>query len=243
MLNFNKKLNMRVIYDNASLAIRFTYLLIMALTISCSTVFFDQPQPTDSANLKSVPKKFRGTWRNFTKYYDESILIDKTSYTQVTLTKKSVPMVTAETSDEYKIENGKIFLTDDDLKTGYPYVIKNDTICFVHRKVDASVVLSDSVLLRAAKDCYVLNIKKENWWEIVFIQKMKNGEIRISYPVPDSFMPMKDKFNISVLDSTKKGVTFYHAGFKSKGITKVIPADGSGVLYTLNPDSTFISPK
>jgi hypothetical protein len=233
---------MSVIYYYGSLTIRFTLLLITALTISCSTVFFDQPQPTDSPNLKSVPKKIRGTWTNVTKYYDKSILIDKTSYTQVTLSKRRILMVTPETSDEYKIENGKIFRSDDDSKTGYSYVIKNDTIFFVERKVDESLVLSDSVLLRAAKDCYVLNIKKKNWWDIVFIQKMKNGEIRISYPVPDHFMLMKNQFNITVLDSTRKDTTFYHAEFKSKGIAKVIPADSSAVLYNLMPDSTFISP-
>ena len=110
----------------------------------------------------------------------KSIKIDKTSYTKVSIIKKRVPKVKAGTSNKYKFEDGKIFVPDDDLKTGYPYEIKHDTICFDQVNVEESIVLSDSVLLRSAKDCYVLNLKKKNWWEIVFIQKLKNGEIQIS---------------------------------------------------------------
>jgi len=233
---------MRVINDNGRLAIRFTSLLILALTVSCSTVFFDNPQPADSRNMKSVPKQIQGTWKNISKDYEESITIDKTSYTKVTRENNRVPKARAETSKKYKIEDGKIFLTDEDIKTGYPYELRNDTIYFWQRNEEL-IVISDSVLLRQAKDCWVLNLKKKNWWEVIFIQKMKDGEILISYPVPDSFMLMKDQFNISILDSTRKDTTFYHAEFKSKGIAKVIPADGSSALYILKPDSTFTSPK
>jgi len=221
---------------------RFALLLIMVLAVSCSTVFFDNPQPINSGNMKSVPNKIQGTWKNISRDYKESITIDKTSYLKVTLENTRLPEIKAETSAKYKLRDGKIFLADEDDKTGYPYEIRNDTIYFWHR-IEESIVLSDSVLLRSAKDCYVLNLQKKKWWEIVFIQKMKNGEIRISYPDPNSFMVMKDQYNISVLDSTRKDTTFYHAEFKSKGIAKVIPADGSTALYILKPDSTFTSPK
>jgi hypothetical protein len=223
-------------------SIRCALLLILTLTVSCSTVFFDNPQPTNSGNMKSVPDKIQGKWKNISKDYQESITIDKTSYHKITLENVRLLKARAETSSIYKLRDGKIFLTDEDEKTGYPYELRNDTIYFCHR-MEESIVLSDSVLLRSAKDCFVLNLKKKNWWEIVFIQKMKNGEIRISYPDPNSFMAMKDQYNISVLDSTRKDTTFYHAEFKSRGIAKVIPADGSTALYILKPDSTFTTPK
>jgi hypothetical protein len=241
MLNFNKKSDMRLVYSNGRPAIRLAFLFILALTISCSNVLFDNPQPTDSKNLKSVPKKIQGTWRIVNGEYRESFKIDKTSYIRVSSVQRRIPKIKAETSFKYKIESGKIFPVDDDSKTGYTYVIKNDTVYFDEMKIEESVVLSDSAILRSARDCYVLNLKRANWWEIVFIQKMKNGEIQISCLPGDSSMFMKDKFNISVLDSTKEGATLYHAEFKSKDISKVIPADGSGVIYRLKPDSTFIS--
>jgi hypothetical protein len=241
MFNFNEKINMTSIKNEGSPAIRLILLLLLGLSVSCSTVFFDHPQPTDSRNMKSVPGKIQGTWKNVKKDHVESITISKTSYTKITIEKNRIPKALAETSKKYKIENDNIYLTPDDSETGYPYEIIHDTIYFEQRSKE-EIVLSDSVLLRAAKNCYILNLKKQNWWEIVFIQKMKNGEIQISYPLPDTFMSLKDQFNITVLDSTRKDTTYFHADFKSKGIEKVIPADGSGMLYLLKPDSTFTTP-
>jgi hypothetical protein len=242
MLNFIKNSKMRLAGSYNRFRMAWALLLILTLTVSCSTVFFDSPQPTNSGNLKSVPDKIQGNWKNISKDYRESITIDKTSYHKVTLENIRLQKARAEASSIYKLRDGKIFLTDEDEKTGYPYDIRNDTLYFCHQ-IEESIVLSDSVLLRSAKDCFVLNLKKRNWWEIILIQKMKNGEIRISYPDPNSFMVMKDKYNISVLDSTRKDTTFYHAEFKSKGIAQVIPADGSTALYILKPDSTFTTPK
>lgn len=233
---------MRLINSFERASLRSVIPLILTLSVSCSTVFFDNPQPVNSGNMKSVPEKIRGEWKNISKDFRESIKIDKTSYHKVTLEYVRLLKARAETSSIYKLRDGRIFLTDEDEVTGYPYESKNDTIYFWHR-LEESLVLSDSVLLRSAKDCFVLNLKKKNWWEIVFIQKMKNGEIRISYPDPNSFMVLKDEYNISVLDSTRKDTTFFHAEFRSKGIASVIPADGSTALYILKPDSTFTSPK
>lgn len=238
MFNFNKKINMMAIRNHNRLVIRFAFLLILCLSISCSTVFFDLPQPTDSKNLKSVPSKIQGTWWNVNKDSEESITIDKTSYTKITNEKNRLSVSKAATSKKYKLEDGKIYLSDDNSKTGYPYKVSQDTIYFDQISKEA-IVLSDSVLLRSAKSCYVLNLKKKSWWEIVFIQKMRNGEIRIMYPVPDNFMALKTNFNISVMDTTRKDSTYFHADFKSKSIGKIIPKDGSWVLYLLKPDSTF----
>jgi hypothetical protein len=100
-------------------------------------------------------------------------------------------------------------------------------------------VLSDSVLLRRAKNCYVLNTRKNNWWEIFFIRRNKNGEISISYPVSADLIELKSKFNLRVLDSTREDTVRFHADFKSGNIEKILNKDGEGLIWTLNPDSTF----
>lgn len=228
--------------NNWNSIIRYSALLLMGLIVSCSTVFFDTPQPTDSNNLKTVPKKIRGTWRNIRKDYEESITIDKTSYTKVTDLKKKIPKLKAGSSAKYRIENDRIFIADDDSKTGYPCKILNDTIYF-DQTTKETLVLSDSILLRAAKNCYVLNLRQKKWWEIILIRKIKGGEIQIIYPVPEIFMKAKSLYNISVLDSSSKDTTYFHAEFRSKEIEKIIPGDESGILYQLKPDSTFTNPK
>ena len=104
---------------------------------------------------------------------------------------------------------------------------------------EETYVLSDSVLLRRAKHCYVLNMKKKNWWEILFIQKSKNGEIYISYPISSELIDMKSKYNLMVLDSTRQDTVRFHADFKSGNIEKILNKDGEGMIWTLNPGFNF----
>jgi hypothetical protein len=218
--------------------IKIILMFSLALIISCSSVFFDNPQPTDSRNLKYVPKEIQGTWKKISKDYEESITIEKTAYHKVDINKNRLSKAKADTSKNYKIENGKIYLLKDDINIGYPYKLLNDTIYYSQRS-EESLVLSDSVLLRSAKNCYVLNLKKKNWWEIVFIQKMQSGEIQICYPIVEDIIKMGSQYNIVVMDSTKKDSTFFHASLKSNNIQNLINKNGDGILYVLKPDSTF----
>ena len=224
-------------YSNFS-AVRFLFLLPLAINISCSTVFFDNPQPTDSKNLNHVPKTIQGKWKKISKNHEEILTIDNKSYHKIVVERHSIPNSKIDASKKYRLSEGKIYITDQEPATGYDYELLNDTIYFSERDTE-EIVLSDSVLLRSAKNGYVLNLKRLNWWEIVLIQKSKNGEIRISYPVPEDLMMKRTQYNIVVLDSTRKDSTYFHADFKSRNISNAFPADDSGILYILKTDSTF----
>jgi hypothetical protein len=218
-------------------------LMLLPVTMSCNSVFFDNPQPSNSKNLKHVPKEIQGTWRNISKDYEESIIIDRTSFHKTTIKNNHLAKARIEASEKYKIAEGKIFLASDNFKTGYPYKLLNDTVYFTERNEEQAFVLSDSVLLRSAKNCYVVNLKNRNWWELVFIQKIKNGEIKISYPLGEDLLELRSKYNIAVLDSTKKDSIFFHADFKSRNIEGIINKYDEGTLYFLKPDSTFETSK
>jgi hypothetical protein len=101
--------------------------------------------------------------------------------------------------------------------------------------------LSDSVLLRKADGCYVVNLKCKKWWEIVFIQKSEVGDILIVYPVPEDLLKLKTEYNLTVMDSTKKDSIYFHADFKSKNIRNIINKEAT--IYTLFADSTFETTK
>ena len=221
------------------IAIRFSILILLLLTISCNSVFFDTPQPADSENLKDVPKEIQGTWRNIGKNYQESIIIDRTSFHKTSVKNNQIAKSTIERSENYKVREGKLYLASENFKSGYPFLILNDTVNFITRDEEMAFVLSDSVLLRHAKKCYVVNLKNRKWGEIVFIQKIKTGEIKISYPLGEDLMALISKFNISVLDSSGKDSIFFHAGFKSRNIRGIINKKDEGTLYFLKPDSTF----
>ena len=222
---------------------RILLMMLLPFTVSCNNIFFDTPQPVDSKNLKQVPEEIRGTWRNKTKNFEESIIINKTSFHKITIQNRHLAKTKTETSEKYRIAEGKIYLAADDFKTGYPFKLLNDTLNFTERNDEQAFVLSDSVLLRPAKKCYVVNLKNRNWWEIVFIQKMRDGEIKISYPMGEDLLEFKSKYNITVMDSTKNDSIFFHADFKSKNIKGVINKKDEGTLYFLRPDSTFETSK
>jgi hypothetical protein len=213
----------------------------LVLTASCSTVFFDTPQPADAGNLSHVPKKIQGKWKKTGRSEEATITIDNSSYHIISIEKYSIPKTRIDTSKRYRIDAGKIFLKDDNYTTGYPFTVSHDTLFYSVRS-DDEIVLSDSVLLRRARNCYVLNLQRKNWWEIVFIQKKPDKKIYISYPFNYDVVEMKSRCKVVVMDSTKNDSTYFHAEFKKRDIEKVIPKSGGGVIYILKPDSTFETP-
>jgi hypothetical protein len=71
--------------------IRITFLISLVINSSCSTVFFDTPQPTDSKNMNHIPKSIQGTWKKSGKNYVETLTIDKNSYHKMADEKLGIP--------------------------------------------------------------------------------------------------------------------------------------------------------
>lgn len=212
-------------------------LALLTTFMSCTSVFFDHPQPVDSGNLESVPEEIRGNWTKSSKYEEESITIDQSSFKKITTSTNHIHKSNADTG-YFRIADGKIYLLSENFSKGNPYKLLNDTIYYTQHS-EETYVLSDSVLLRRAKNCYVLNMKKKTWWELVFIHKTKTGEINICYPISNELLEMKSKYNLMVVDSTREDSILFHADFKSRNIEKILNKDGEGLIWTLNPDSTF----
>ena len=212
-------------------------LVLLTTLMSCTSVFFDYPQPVNSKNIESVPVEIQGYWTDASNY-KESIKIDQTSFRKTSTEQNQIYKPEADTSRHFRITDTEIYLLSENKDKGYPYRLSNDTI-YYDQYHEETFVLSDSVLLRRAKNCYVLNTRKNNWWEIFFIRKNKNGEISISYPLSADLIELKSKFNLMVLDSTREDTVRFHADFKSGNIEKILNKDGEGLLWTLNPDSTF----
>jgi len=170
----------------------FAVLLWMSAISSCTYIFFDQPQPVDSKNLRKIPRELQGSWKS-TDEAGERIVINATSF--------------------------KFFENDNPME----------------------ITLSDSIVLRKAKNCYVFNMKKRDWWEIVLVQKNRSGEITINYPLVTDLEILGQDYAYRVLDSAVKDSLYVHAEFESKSIAKLINAEGGGIIWLLKPDSTFES--
>jgi hypothetical protein len=159
---------MKTIKSNVRFGIMAACILSLILLFSCTAVFFDQPQPTDTENLNYVPKEIQGTWRYFKTNYEASIIIDKTSYHRVDIKRYNIALADIDSMKIFKISDGKIYFLKGDSNIGFPFKTLNDTIHFSER-TEESITLSDSVLLRQAKNCLIVNRRKDSWWEIIFI--------------------------------------------------------------------------
>jgi hypothetical protein len=227
--------------------IRSSLMVSLFVFISCGTVYFDQPQPVNAKNLKSIPREIQGTWKTRNKYPDavtineEAIKIDKKSFKKYSTVYYSIAQSEINNSMTYKLYDGKIFLSVNGKSHSYPYILANDSIRYSSCEVEMQYELSDSVLLRRAKGCYVVNLKYRNWWEVVFIQKSEGGDILIIYPVGEDLLKIAPGYNLTVMDSTKQDSIFFHADFKSESIRNIMNKEAT--IYTLFADSTFETTK
>ena len=109
--------------------------------------------------------------------------------------------------------------------------------------------LSDTLLIRKARNGYVMNLKRGDWWEIVYVHKNKNGEIRIYYPSYEQMQALKDEVGYDSLaqkndkarDITSSDSLYFHAEWTAKDIEKLFLQDSLVLpLYILQPDSIFL---
>jgi hypothetical protein len=236
------------IRENIAVVIIRSYLMFLIFVLtSCGTVYFDNPQPVDSRNLRSVPVDIRGTWKTRNIYPDavtvneDAIRIDRKSFRKYSTVYYTIARPEIDKSAVYKLNEGKISVTRNGKSHSYPYTIVNDSIRYSSCEVEMQYGLSDSVLLRKADGCYVVNLKFKSWWEIVFIQKSEAGDILIIYPVAEDLLKIQPDYNLTVMDSTKRDSIYFHADFKSKSIKNVMNKEAT--IYTLFADSTFETTK
>jgi hypothetical protein len=222
---------------------RVHFLLFIFTLVSCTSVYFDQPQPVDSKNLKGIPKEIQGKWDHGS--YKAGIIIDGSACHFINYEERVFPKSEIGTSGEYKIINDRIFSVESNYNTGFPYEMLNDTIYFTER-TEEIIELSDSALLRPAKNCYVFNFRKGDWWEICIIQKARNGEISIYYPSEDKLLKIKPTADFQLIKSTRKDTAsfsgdklYFHAELKSQHIAKMLIDRKEKPLYLLKPDSSF----
>ena len=172
-------------------------LIICMMLSSCNDYYFNKPQPVDSKNTYTTPKKLRGTW-----YTDDNKLstltIGKDFYTTIEKLqlKESKTKLDSDTNT-YFIGNKIYYLEDSKLKGGFDYVIKDDSV-IVEYLVIKSDELGQNAFLRKFNYGYILNLKHEemiNWWNIRFIDT-RNKEGVIIREIDNEDLYINDNFTI-----------------------------------------------
>lgn len=149
--------------------------LITVCVSSCTTVYFDKPQPVNTKNLNKVPIAFQGTW---VQNQDSTVITD-TDFRAMTKYFYTLPKREIDTSTTIKTKDGFIYDVNDSANR-YPYSVKGDSIEVTIPELH-TYVLSDSVLLRPLSQKELLvNIKTDdNWWEVYLIELIEEGSILV----------------------------------------------------------------
>lgn len=129
-------------------------LIIFSLISSCHTMYFSNPLPVDSRNIYKIPREYRGVW--FLE--SDSVIIGKRSVRFIYKDDRCLAKSEADTSSRFLLRDNLIYSIDTEtgLSQGYPYTLKDDTICFTQRTI-SEIPLSTITFLRKVNGGYIFN--------------------------------------------------------------------------------------
>lgn len=155
---------------------------------SCTSVTFEEPQPSDEPDLESIPAELTGKYLNLS---DSSVFTVNTKLAIRTylitvcepLSKiDSLYELTADTflilTDSLRMKTHIINNADTIQIFPDPLRVKaqiiNDTVCARFNYVDTIFNLSEKNVLRKYKQNYFMNVLEEKGWEVIKLELHKN---------------------------------------------------------------------
>ena len=183
-----------------------TYLLIsLVLLTSCleNSPGFLEPQPADSKNLNSFPKKLHGKYRIDD---EENLTITKYSIMQWGSSPISMSMTEIDTNDMLVLKNDSLF--DLESNERILVVTRNDSVFGTISWNDTAFYFSENFILRKLKTNYLLNeYTKDSIWKVVRLRCQKPNNIE--------FATISKK---KELDELKKYTSLYNIELKNDTI-------------------------
>lgn len=156
---------------------RIKEILVFSLLTSCTTIYFEEPQPKGGKNLKSIPEKFHGEYR---LSEEQDLYVNEFNYVVKSFESKKISIEEIHSNENIKITDSLVFDNDLKMGIGLPYKRINDSIFYNLLTID-TIFLSDSVILRKLKRNYVLNqTDSSGYWNVMLIEKDKSGDLLIS---------------------------------------------------------------
>jgi hypothetical protein len=161
---------------------KYLFSLVIATVVlsSCTTVYFEHPQPKNDSALNGFPKSFQGAYFIEEGQQKDTLLVEKNKFIYPERFKKSLPLSSLDTIPSMRIFNGLLY--DDVLPINYgiPFTQTSDSIHY-NVTVKIAKTLSDSLILKKFGNLLVLNEKEEktDFWNTYLIEKLKNGNLQV----------------------------------------------------------------
>jgi len=145
----------------------FLLLSLFLIFQSCTSVTFEEPQPSDEANLENIPVGLRGNYINLS---DSSVFI--VSEKVVIRNYQVVVFEPLSKIDSlYKLTADTVLIISE--VTSVKAKIINDTVCANFTYSDTIFNMSPTNILRKYKDNYFMNVQEDEGWEVIKIQQHK----------------------------------------------------------------------
>jgi len=135
---------------------------------SCTSVTFEEPQPSDEPNLENIPAELRGKYLSLS---DSSVFTvgDK-------LVTREYLIIVCDPLDKldslYNLTNDTFLVISDTLRV--KAAIINDTVCARFTYTDTIFNMSTENVLRKYKGNYFMNMLDNESWEVMKIEPHKN---------------------------------------------------------------------
>lgn len=175
-----------------------TILLFFAATIlvSCkktesepigNNFYFENPQPINDSELKSIPRKFQGIFVNsdsiFLNINDHLIFTEK----QVRFRCHKNQMDSLK--NYFEVVDGNYISKEN--KEIYSHKLVGDSIEFSNKEKDTIFLFSDSQKAKLINGLLTLSVKDSIYWKIRFL-KLNNNELKIKYLYSDEDLKSMD---------------------------------------------------
>jgi len=210
---------------------------ILLLHSSCTEIYVSNPQPIDSKNINTFPKRFRGEWIGDGGSYT----IGKDYFEIREYDEKNILKVNLDSSNRYLLKDDLIYIIDPDEEKdfigGFPYEIKNDTIYYEELSI-VEESLGRKAQLRKLNNKFILNLKQDNlWWTIYLFETDINKNVIIRYLKAEDLNDEENHTHIYTCKRDFGKKIYIEAEWTKKELIKMINKGAfSDTLIILSPE-------
>jgi len=146
----------------------FQIIFLVFIFSSCSTVYFQEPQPQDVEPLTTFPERVIGTYK---VDLIDTLIIEKDRYSLPEKHENSYSLAQIDSSPVLEIKDNLFYDGNISYTEGISYDIKNDTLHYV-KIVRKYTFLSDSLVIKSFKKYLVVSAKenKNGYWSIFILE-------------------------------------------------------------------------
>ncbi len=154
------------------------YLSLLLLSASCTTIYYEEPQPAKTISLAMFPEEIRGQYL----MDGDTFSIELNQYSFPVVYENSYSLIEVKISPKLEIKDGLLYDQNIPVKKGIEFEVRNDSVHYTKR-IRGYKILRDSLVLKKAMNYYVLSEldKGETYWS-VFLFSFENDSLKIFMP-------------------------------------------------------------